>query len=338
VVVQNKLALVILLLVVLLIGGTVGYMIVEEMSFIDGLYMTVITISTVGFREVHDLSMEGRLFTIILIISGLFIAAFAVTVVSSFVIEGEFKFLLRRRMMEKSVDKLENHYIVCGAGDTGTYIVDQFIKRDVSYVVIEKDPDKVEQVIDRGGLAVEGDATIEEDLLKVNIGKARGLLCCLSNDADNVFTVLTARELNPNLFIVSRAIDDKADVKLLKAGADKTVSPNEIGGVRMASMILRPAVVSFVDVITRAGNMTVDLEEITIEKKSPLNRATLADARIPERTGLIVIAVKKQDGEIEFNPGPNYILSASEDLIVMGHEEQVVKLRTLAAAKPGLKK
>lgn len=337
-VVQNKLVLVILLLVVLLIGGTVGYMIVEGMSFIDGLYMTVITISTVGFREVHDLSMEGRLFTIILIISGLFIAAFAVTVVSSFVIEGEFKFLLRRRMMEKSLDKLKNHYIVCGAGDTGTYIVDQFIKRDVSYVVIEKDPDKVEQVIDRGGLAVEGDATIEEDLLKVNIGKARGLLCCLSNDADNVFTVLTARELNPNLFIVSRAIDDKADVKLLKAGADKTVSPNEIGGVRMASMILRPAVVTFVDVITRAGNMTVDLEEITIEKKSPLNRATLADARIPERTGLIVIAVKKQDGEIEFNPGPKYMLSASEDLIVMGHEEQVEKLRTLAAAKPGLKR
>lgn len=333
--VQHKVLLVVLLLVVLVFGGTVGYMIVEGMSFIDGLYMTVITISTVGFREVRDLSTQGRLFTIILIISGLFIAAFAVTVVSTFVIEGEFKFLLRRRMMEQSISKLKDHYIVCGAGDTGFYIVDQFVRRKVSYVVIEKDPDKVEQVIEHGGLAIEGDATIEEDLLKANIKEARGLLCCLSNDADNVFTVLTARELNPDLFIVSRAIDDKADVKLLKAGADKTVSPNEIGGVRMASMILRPAVISFVDVVTRAGQMTVDLEEITIEAESPLNESSLANARIPEQTGLIVIAVKRLDGDIEFNPGPQYILSESESLIVMGREEQVEKLRTLAAARPG---
>lgn len=334
--VHQKVLLVIILFLVMMFGGTFGYMIIEEMSFFDGLYMTVITISTVGFREVHDLSTEGKIFTIILIFSGLFIAAFAVTVVSTFVIEGEFKFLLRRRKMENSISKLKDHYIVCGAGDTGFYIVGQFIKRKVSYVVIEKDPAKVEQVIEHGGLAIEGDATIEEDLLKVNIKKARGLLCCLSNDADNVFTVLTARELNPDLFIVSRAIDDKADLKLLKAGADKTVSPNEIGGVRMASMILRPAVVTFVEVVTRAGQMTVDLEEITIEAKSPLKGSSLADARIPERTGLIVIAVKKLDGEIKFNPGPQYVLSEMENLIVMGHEDEVEKLRTLAAARPGL--
>lgn len=335
--IQPKIVLVILLLFVLVVGGTVGYMILEGMNFIDGLYMTVITISTVGFREVHDLSTEGRLFTIILIISGLFIAAFAVTVVSSFVIEGEFKYLLRRRKMENSISKLKDHYIVCGAGDTGHYIVDQFVKRGVPYVVIEKDPAKVEQVIEHGGLAIEGDATLEEDLLKVGINKASGVLCCLANDADNVFTVLTARELNPDLFIVSRAIDNKADIKLLKAGADKVVSPNEIGGVRMASMILRPAVVTFVDVITRAGKMSVDLEEIIIDRKSPLNGVTLAEARIPERTGLIVMAVKKEDGEALFNPGPQYVLNDAEALIVMGYEDQVEKLRALAAEKTGRK-
>lgn len=327
---QHKLYLVIILMFILIIGGTLGYMLLENLTLVDSLYMTVITISTVGFREVIDLSSEGRLFTIVLIFSGLFIAAFTVTVVSSFVVEGEFRDLLRRRTMEKSIAKLKNHYIICGAGDTGHYIVSQFIKREVPYVVIDKDPSKVAHVIEQGGLAVEGDATVEEDLLKVGIDRALGLLCCLSNDADNVFTVLTAREIKPDLFIVSRAIDKKADLKLLKAGADKTVSPNEIGGVRMASIILRPAVVSFLDVIIRAGEVTIDLEEVTVAKGSELIGCSLSEARIPERTGLIILAVKRGDGETIINPGPSLKLLNNDKLIVLGQEEQVVRLQTLA--------
>jgi len=305
-------------------------MIIEEMAFLDALYMTIITISTVGFREVRDLSPSGKLFTIILIFSGLFIAAFAVTVVTSFIIEGEFRFILRRRMMEKNVSKLKDHYIICGAGETGHYIVDQFIKRKVPFVVLEADSARVEQIVEQGSLAILGDATVEEDLLKAGIDRATGLLCCLSNDADNVFTVLTARELNPDLFIVSRAIDDKADLKLLKAGANKTVSPNEIGGVRMASLVLRPAVVSFLDVITRAGGVTIDLEEVVIGKSSSLDGVSLAEARIPERTGLIVMAVKRSGDETRINPGPDCTLQENDALIVLGQEEQVEKLARLA--------
>ncbi|MDY6827591.1 MAG: potassium channel protein [Bacillota bacterium] len=327
---QDKVLLMFLLLFVLIFGGTSGYMVVEGMAFLDALYMTVITISTVGFREVRELSDSGRLFTIFLISAGLFIAGFAVTVVTSFVIEGEFRFILRRRMMEKNVSKLKDHYIICGSGETGHYIVDQFKKRKVPFVVLEADPAKVEQIVEQGSLAILGDATIEEDLLKAGIKRATGVLCCLANDADNVFTVLTARELNPDLFIVSRAIDDKADLKLLKAGANKTVSPNEIGGVRMASLVLRPAVVSFLDVITRAGGMIIDLEEVSIGKGSALDGISLAEASIPERTGLIVMAVKRNSDETRINPGPDCTLQENDALIVLGQEEQVEKLKMLA--------
>lgn len=326
----QKVYTVIILLALLLCGGTIGYMLIEELSLMDSFYMTVITISTVGFQEVHELSTAGRLFTVALIISGLFIAAFAVTIVSSFVIEGEFRFLVRRRLMENTVANLNNHYIICGAGQTGHHVVSQFKKRGVPHVVIEADRSKVEHIIDIGGLAIVGDATTEEDLIKVGIERAKGLVCCLSSDADNVFTVLTARELKPDLLIVSRAIDDKADLKLLKAGADKVVSPNEIGGSRMASLVLRPAVVSFLDVITRAGEVVIDLEEVIVKTGSKLSGQTLADARIPEQTGLIVMAVKRKKGETIINPGPATILFDLDALIVLGKAEQVEKLQDLA--------
>ncbi len=329
----KKAYIMIVLLFILIFIGALGYMLIEDLGFIDSIYMTVITVSTVGFREVRDLSVEGKLFTILLIFSGLFIAAYAVTVVSSFIIEGEFSYILRRRIMVKSIEKLKKHYIICGAGDTGHYIIDQFIKRKVSYVVIESDPAKVDQVIEKGGLAIVGDATTEEGLEKAGVDRAVGLLCCLSNDADNVFTVLTAREMNPDLYIISRAIDDKADLKLFKAGADKTVSPNEIGGVRMASLILRPAVVSFLDVITRAGKVTIDLEEVLIREESLLEGMRLAEARIPERTGLIVLAVKTSEGEMIINPGSDLKLSATDALIVIGKEDQVENLTALARKK-----
>lgn len=326
----HKMYLVFTLMFILLFGGTFGYVLIEGMNIIEALYMTVITISTVGFAEVRNLSDEGRLFTILLIFSGVFTAAFAVTVFSSVVIEGEFRYLLRRRNMEKSIAKMKDHYIICGAGDTGHYIVNQFEKRKVPYLVIDSDPSKVEHVIEQGGVALEGDATAEEDLIKAGIERAVGLVCCLSNDADNVFTVLTAREINPDLFIVSRAIDPKADQKLLKAGADKTVSPNEIGGVRMASLVLRPAVVSFLDVIIRAGDLSVDLEQVVVKKDSQLSGVTLAEANIPGKTGLIVLAVKHGYGDTVINPGPQYKLTSGDLLIVLGKEEQVINLQKLA--------
>lgn len=327
---KQKIYFVFILLFILLFFGTFGYMVIEDMDILDSLYMTIITISTVGFGEVQDLSMAGRIFTIMIIISGLFIAAFAVTVVSGVVIEGEFGFLLRRRKMGKSVDNLKNHHIICGVGNTGNYIVDQFLERGEPFVGLDLDPERVDHVIEEGGLALLGDATREDALIKAGIKQAKGLLCCLSNDAENVFTVLTARGLNPDLYIVSRAIDENACSKLMKAGADKTVSPNEIGGVRMASMALRPAVVSFLDVVNRAGDITIDLEEVTVKKGSSLDGVSLLDARIPEKTGLILAAIRREEDHLIFNPSPHFMLRDSDVMIVMGNMEQVARLEELA--------
>lgn len=320
-----------LALVVLLVVGTSGYMFLEEMTFLDALYMTVITVSTVGFKEVAELDPPGKLFTMVIIICGLGLVAYAFTNFFSFILEGEFKNIVRRRRMEKQINRMKDHYILCGAGQTGQSVIERFQRSRVPFIVVEKHEEKVEELIEQGNLAYLGDATHEETLEKVNIKEAKGLVSCLSNDADNVFTVLTARGMNNDLRIVSRAIEKNAHSKLLKAGANNTISPNELGGTRMASLLLRPAVVSFLDIITHVDEMTLDLEEVQLCERSDLPGKTLKEARIPERTGLIVLAIKKQDEEIlRFNPGPQEKLEAADKMLVLGMEEQVDKLRKMA--------
>jgi len=320
-----------LALAVLLVVGTSGYMFLEEMTFLDALYMTVITVSTVGFKEVAELDPPGKLFTMVIIICGLGLVAYAFTNFFSFILEGEFKNIVRRRRMEKQINRMKDHYILCGAGQTGQSVIERFQRSRVPFIVVEKHEEKVEELIEQGNLAYLGDATHEETLEKVNIKEAKGLVSCLSNDADNVFTVLTARGMNNDLRIVSRAIEKNAHSKLLKAGANNTISPNELGGTRMASLLLRPAVVSFLDIITHVDEMTLDLEEVQLCERSDLPGKTLKEARIPERTGLIVLAIKKQDEEIlRFNPGPQEKLEAADKMLVLGMEEQVDKLRKMA--------
>jgi len=311
--------------------GTSGYMFLEEMTFLDALYMTVITVSTVGFKEVAELDPPGKLFTMVIIICGLGLVAYAFSSFFSFILEGEFKNIVRRRRMEKQINRMKDHYILCGAGQTGQSVIERFQRSRVPFIVVEKHEEKVEELIEQGNLAYLGDATHEETLEKVNIKEAKGLVSCLSNDADNVFTVLTARGMNNDLRIVSRAIEKNAHSKLLKAGANNTISPNELGGTRMASLLLRPAVVSFLDIITHVDEMTLDLEEVQLCERSDLPGKTLKEARIPERTGLIVLAIKKQDEEIlRFNPGPQEKLEAADKMLVLGMEEQVDKLRKMA--------
>lgn len=233
--------------------------------------------------------------------------------------------------MEKQIKRMKDHYILCGAGQTGQSVIERFQRSRVPFIVVERHEEKVEELIEQGYLVCPGDATHEETLDKVNIKEAKGLVSCLSNDADNVFTVLTARGMNNDLRIVSRAIEKKAHSKLLKAGANNTISPNELGGTRMASLLLRPAVVSFLDIITHVDEMTLDLEEVLLCERSDLPGKTLKEARIPERTGLIVLAIKKRDEEtLRFNPGPLEKLEVADKLLVLGMEEQVEKLRIIA--------
>lgn len=326
---QHKVYLVFMLMFFLLTGGTFGFMLIEDMDSLESFYMTVITISTVGFGEVQELSRQGKIYTIVLIFSALLIVAFTISVVSEVVIEGEFGHLMRGRKMEKAAAKLKDHYVVCGVGRTGSFIIDQLIGAGENYVAIDTDKDKIDHVIDKGGVGLVGDAKVAEDLLKAGIDRGKGLFCSLTSDADNVFTVLTARSINPNLYIVSRASDHNVAKQLFMAGVNNVVSPEEIGGIRMASMALSPSVVSFLDVVNYVGEAVYNIEELIIKEGSALDRVSLLDAELPKRTGVLVLGVKRGEKEIIINPNPLFELRHSDTLIVLAKKIQFDKLEEL---------
>lgn len=233
--------------------------------------------------------------------------------------------------MEKEITHIKNHYIVCGAGETGYQSIKKFKDKGVDFVVIDKDQEVIDNLLEENVLGILGEASEEAILNKANISKAKGLISALPSDAENVYTVLTARQMNEDLFIVSRAINKNATGKLKKAGADNTISPNEIGGSRMASLMIRPNVMSFLDVITRAGDVILDLEEVTIFKNSHLIDKQLKDSEIPQKTGLIVLDIKKNHSdELSFNPSSHERLEEGDVMIVLGQNEQVDTLKDMA--------
>lgn len=232
--------------------------------------------------------------------------------------------------MEKDISKLENHYIICGAGETGLNAIKQFQKTSADFVVIEKDGEKIKELIEDGILVIHGDSTNELTLEKARVSNAKGLISALATDAENVYTVLTARSQNDGLYIVSRAIEKNADEKLKRAGANNTISPNEIGGSRMAAMILRPTVISFLDIITHAGNLVLDLEDVIVKEDSSIKDKKLMDVKIPEKTGLIILAIRKKvNDEWIFNPSSSELLKVGDIMVVLGTENQVKELRKL---------
>ncbi len=328
---RRKIILILSFLICLLLGGTAGYMWIEDLSLLDALYMTVITVSTVGFREVKELSDTGKFFTVIIIFAGLGTVVYGVSSIATFIIEGEFRDFIRRYRMENKINAIKDHYIVCGGGKSGMHVAREFLSRKVPFVVIEKDEIRAQVCMENDILVLVDDATSEDALKKAGIKRAKGLISCLSSDADNVFTVLTARGLASDLYIIAEAIEEQSEMKLKKAGANKTVSPNRIGGSRMASLVLRPVVVSFLDVITHAEDFVLDLEEIHICPDSMLVGQNLQEARIPERTGLIVLAMTPAGREkMVFNPRSDQILEAGCRMIVLGQADQIKRLRQLA--------
>jgi voltage-gated potassium channel len=317
--------------IVIFLLGVIGYHLIEGWSFLDALYMTVITLATIGYGEVHPLSNGGRLFTIGLILSGLGIMGYGLGITATFIVEGQLGLLIRRRRMEKAIEKLSDHFIICGAGETARCVVGEFLKTKVPFVVIESDPGRLEAVKEIDDICyIPGDATKDATLLAAGIKRAHGLISALHSDKDNLFVVLTARALNSNLRIVSRVVEAESEHKLLIAGADSVVSPNFVGGLRMASIMIRPAVVSFLDVMMRQDNMTLRLEEVELFDEAKAVGGTLRDSNITRETGLIVIAMKlKEDGKYVYNPKPDTILRGGDTLIVMGDVEQVRKLRRM---------
>jgi voltage-gated potassium channel len=322
--------LLVLSLALLLLIGTLGYMNLANIKPLDALYMTVITLSTVGFKEVVELSDTGKIFTIFLIFGGISFVAYTLTYVAAFVFGGEFTEIIRRRAMEQEIEDLREHYILCGVGSTGMSVINRFKKSGARYIAIEKNEDRVNALLEDGILVIHGDATQEETLERAGIQYSKGLVTCLSTDAENVFTVLTARVMNPKLHIVSRAIAPHAHTKLKHAGANNTLSPNELGGDRMATLLLRPAVVSFLEITTHVGEIIFDIEEVLITEKSDFSGRNLKDSGFRKRTGLNVLAIKRaHESFIRPNPDASVIIEPGDKLLVLGQIDQINNLKKM---------
>ncbi|MDD4000959.1 MAG: potassium channel protein [Bacilli bacterium] len=327
--------IVLTLVVILITVGTVGYMLLTNSSVIDGLYMTIITISTVGYREIVDLSPEGKIFTIFIIISGLGIVSYALLQTVSFLIDGGVNQIFRRKSMEKKIAMMVNHIIVCGAGQTGSSVIEQLNLTKTQFIVVENQEIRASELEESGVPVICGDATNEDVLTQAGIKRAKGMIICLNNDAQNVYTILTAKGLNPKLYIVAQSIEKGAAKKLKRAGADKTISPNEIGGVRMAYLMLKPHVMSFLDIVNRFDDELLELGEVTVEANAELTGLKIKDAAIPQRTGLIIIAIQSPGGKLRFNPGPNEQLATGISMLVLGKPNKIEMLKAIASNKKG---
>jgi voltage-gated potassium channel len=325
---RGRLLRAILLILVITVAGTLGYLVIEGWTLLDALYMTIISMTTVGYGETQELTEAGRVFTIFLLISSIGTAGYTISTLASFIVEGEFQRILRGRRMDKRIASLGDHIILCGGGRTGIHIAEELHKTHTPFVVIEQNPNVIEQLLNIGDiLHLQADATQDESLLLAGIGQARGLFAVLGEDKDNVFVALSARALNPHLRIVARLIDEDNAEKLHMAGADEVVSPNAIGGLRMASVMLRPTVVNFLDEMLRAPEQTLRVEEVHIDDVPSLAGQTLGHANIGCRTGLLVVASKPQNRGYQFNPGAQTRLQKGDILIVIGTPEQIDALR-----------
>lgn len=318
---------VLFLLCFVLAFGTAGYMILENMSFIDALYMTVITLATVGFKEVKELDDPGKIFTIFLIFCGFGVFTYGVTSGAKIIIEGEIKDVYQKRKKKKRIKQLEKHYIVCGFGRMGSIIARELKANNVDIVIIEKE--KV-NIPEDDFLYIEGDATHDDTLKAAGVERAKGLITVLPSDAENLYVVLSARELNPNLFIVARAVEKEAEAKLKRAGADRVVSPYLIGGLRIAHTVLRPTVVDFLEFATRSEHIEIQIEEIEVYSSSSLVGKTIAQSGIGRDIGVIIIGIKRADGTMKFNPTSQTLIKEGDTLIVIGQTDKLSLLEKVA--------
>jgi voltage-gated potassium channel len=320
------------LLMSIVVAGTVGYMLIEGWDAWDAFYMTVITVTTVGYREVHDLSRAGEVFTVVIIVSGVGAALYSFTLLAAVVVEGGLPKRFQRRRAARMLETISDHFIICGYGRIGSLIASQFRRQNVPYVVVERDNARQQLAVEEGGLAVEADASREEVLKRVGIARARGLIAAVGTDAENVYTVLSARVLRPDLFIIGRAENEDATIKLKHAGANRVISPYHIGAVQMAQTALRPAVVDFIALATSSDSVELALEEIAVAPTSTLADRSLLDANLRQRFSVIVIGIQRRDGRMEFNPEPETGIHAGDRLVVLGRPESLKRLETEAAS------
>ena len=313
--------------------GTVGYVLIEGWTAWDAFYMTVITVTTVGYGEVHPLSQAGRAFTVVVLLTGVGAFFYAFTLIMTVLAEGGFVERRQARRLARMLDKLTDHFIVCGFGRMGEIIAHEFVRQRVPFVIIDRNPDRMSLAAEQGFVAVEADASNEDVLRRVHIERARGFVAAVGTDAENVYAVLSARLLAPELFIVGRAESEDSRAKLTRAGADRVISPYHLGGLQLAQTALRPAVVDFVQLATSSENLELNLEQVHIADRSALAGRNLVDAGLRQRYGVVVVGIRRADGRMDFNPAPETAIHAGDDLVVLGRTASLKELET-AAAEP----
>jgi len=318
------------LVTIAVITGIVGYMLIEGMSFLEAFYMTIITISTVGFGEVRTLSDEGKLFTIFLIAGNIGIFTYSITTISAYLFDGELRKIYKRIKVKNDISKLSNHVIICGYGRNGKQAANELESHKIPYVIIENKETTTKELIEAGILVIHGDATEDENLVSANIDTARALISCLPTDADNVFVVLTARRMNSKLQIISRATMDSSEQKLHTAGADNVIMPEKIGGAHMASLVSKPDIMEFIDIITGQGDTSIAVEEIaydSLDKK--YKNKTIRELDVRNKTGANIIGYKKPNGQYIINPDADMIINEKCKIIALGNIEEIESLRRI---------
>ena len=315
------------ILVIITVAGVIGYMVIEDWSFVDALYMTIITITTVGYAEVHPLTTGGQIFSIFLIVGGVSGALYALSGIAGYIIEGHLGTTLGRRRMEKTITKLKGHFILCGYGRVGQEIARIFTEEGVSFVVIDKNQESIASIEKNGSLYVFGDATSDEVLKEAGIEQARGLVVALGSDADSVYITLSARGLRPDLFIEARASSSMAGAKLKKAGANRIIAPYSLGARRMAELALRPAVVDFIDTVIRSRGRDLQMENITVRHDSALAGLTVEETR--HRTKVAILTISRKGGKLLVNPSIEETIKAGDRLITLGTKKQLAALEEI---------
>jgi voltage-gated potassium channel len=324
---QKRLRRGIIILASIIAAGTIGYMLIEGWSPSDAIYMTMITISTVGYSEVHPLSEAGRIFTIFLIVGGVSGALFVFSALVEYALAGRLGVARRRRQMKAKIANLKDHFILCGYGRVGEDIARTFSEEGVPFVIIDSRPDNITLAEEQGYLSLLGDATSDKVLLEAGIERARALVAAIGSDADNTYIVLSARGLRPDLFIEARASDKEAEAKLKRAGADRIVSPNSIGARRMALLAIRPTVADFIDTVTFRRGRELQMENIIVPDSSPLIGQTVAAIR--QHSQANVLAINRKSGKLLTNPTGEEAIETGDRLIIMGTAEQLTTLESL---------
>ncbi len=313
--------------------GTVGYMIIERLSFWEALYMTMITVSTVGYREIVLPSRAGEIFTMIIIVSGLAAVVYVTTAVVDLLLEGRILELMGRRKVLRELQDLTGHYVICGYGRVGRQIARECQSRGTDVVVIEKEPAVLEACLDDGFLAVKGDAAEESVLRSAGLERAEGLVTALSSDADNLFVTMTARMIRPDIFIVGRCNSDETESKLYRAGADRAISPHNVGGRRMAALLLKPMVCDFLDVVTHGELVELVLEDISVEPEAAVVGRSIRDVLVDDLKGIGILGLKRPKRDFVVNPGGDTVFDSGDILIIQGSADQVKALKKASRAR-----